>query len=376
MPFLEAVYANEVDAARWAERVLSAADDVFGQQPLQGILVTRHSADLARNEAVFHAGRVIVPNPTLPPHGLNAAIVRDIFYPAGLMMTQLSRIRKMAPEDAQVMYATLETYQIRDAFGIVVHPEPGMTFVMFSGRDHEIHVSKRERQVLTQLALHIEAGYRLRLRPESVKAVVKPDGTVLHREQDAPEADRLTAHAKHVDRARTRRNRSSMDAIDPWTALVNGSVSLVERIEGAQRFYLMIENAPNRQPLRALSRSEIEVVAQASRGLSSKLVSYALGVSPSTVSARLASAAEKVGLASRSELIRVAALLSRDPRAGFDDVALTLAERDVLKLVAQGLSNAEIATMRNRSVRTIANQVATLLRKTQSPTRRALVARR
>jgi len=47
----------------------------------------------------------------------------------------------------------------------------------------------------------------------------------------------------------------------------------------------------------------------------------------------------------------------------------------VKALLAQGLSNGEIAQIRNRSLRTIANQVPPPLKKTESATRRALVAR-
>jgi DNA-binding NarL/FixJ family response regulator len=42
--------------------------------------------------------------------------------------------------------------------------------------------------------------------------------------------------------------------------------------------------------------------------------------------------------------------------------SLTAAQRAVLALLAQGLTNAEIATRRKTSPRTVANQVASLLR--------------
>ncbi len=72
------------------------------------------------------------------------------------------------------------------------------------------------------------------------------------------------------------------------------------------------------------------------------------------------------------ELVRVAAMLTRDPRARFSETTLTTAERDVLGLLRQGLTNREIARIRCRSVRTIANQVAALLQKTGAANRRAL----
>lgn len=49
--------------------------------------------------------------------------------------------------------------------------------------------------------------------------------------------------------------------------------------------------------------------------------------------------------------------------------ALSAAERDVASLVAEGKTNAEIARARRTSIRTIANQVAAILRKLGVPSR-------
>ena len=54
---------------------------------------------------------------------------------------------------------------------------------------------------------------------------------------------------------------------------------------------------------------------------------------------------------------------------------LTDAERDVLARVVRGDSNAEIAKARKSSVRTVANQVASLLRKTRAKSRYDLIRR-
>lgn len=97
-------------------------------------------------------------------------------------------------------------------------------------------------------------------------------------------------------------------------------------------------------------------------------------MSESAVSHRLARTATKVGAATRADLLRIAAMLVRAPhvpRPALD--VLTPSEQEVLELVATGLTNEEIATIRSRSVRTIANQVASLLRKSGAPSRRALL---
>jgi DNA-binding NarL/FixJ family response regulator len=55
--------------------------------------------------------------------------------------------------------------------------------------------------------------------------------------------------------------------------------------------------------------------------------------------------------------------------------SLTTAEQQVLRLVARGASNAEIAAMRGTSARTVANQVAGLLRKLGAGSRFHLIGR-
>ena len=63
------------------------------------------------------------------------------------------------------------------------------------------------------------------------------------------------------------------------------------------------------------------------------------------------------------------------PEARKEVEGLTDAERDVLARVARGASNAEIAKERKTSVRTVANQVASLLRKTSAKSRYDLIRR-
>ena len=59
--------------------------------------------------------------------------------------------------------------------------------------------------------------------------------------------------------------------------------------------------------------------------------------------------------------------------AGASLLSLTPAEREVTADLLRGLSNREIAAKRNRRVRTIANQVASVLAKVGAGSRRTLV---
>lgn len=60
--------------------------------------------------------------------------------------------------------------------------------------------------------------------------------------------------------------------------------------------------------------------------------------------------------------------------AGTAPASLGAAEREVLALIRAGLSNAAIARARRRSVRTVANQVSSILRKLGATSRAALTA--
>jgi DNA-binding NarL/FixJ family response regulator len=385
---LEAAQQAVRDDNDWARSVANAAKGLFitTHEPSLGVVQHSPSCDSANYLALS------IPSPAGRRESdlsvLGVSGFRAFYYPPTTATTHLEIQRRFSPEMAimatefrrrleseTVDVGVLSTRRlgVRDAVGLFAYPEPGIIVSLFAPHDGEISLSRYERTLLARVALHLETSYRLRRRPEVLKAVLDLDGRVLERSDDAPDSHLLTAHAASV--TRTRQRQPGTEALDLWPALVSGRLSLVERGSGAKRRYLLVENPAPSQPFRALSPTEVEVVSQAARGHTTKMIAYALGVSPSAVSTRLASAAAKIGASSRMELVRVAAMLTHDPRARFVDIALSDAERDVLELLQHGLSNEEIAKMRSRSVHTIANQVASLLRKTKSTSRRALVVR-
>ncbi len=148
-----------------------------------------------------------------------------------------------------------------------------------------------------------------------------------------------------------------------WAALASGAYGVVVE----ERVYLFVTPA---RPSRPLTPAELVVVDAAARALRGKEIAYTLGIAPSTVSATLSSAAAKLGLSS-TDLARLARALVVGPNDA-NERSLSDAEREVLALLLEGKSNAEIARARNRSIRTIANQVASILRKTDSASRHVL----
>lgn len=239
-----------------------------------------------------------------------------------------------------------------------------------------LSISTRDRRLLVQVALHLEVGLRLRLKQGAEIGVLCPDGRVLHAEGSlrgaATGRAELSHHVTQVERTRTRRERTASTATDAWSALVSGEWGIVERTDSdGKRHYVVIQTHCSPR-LKALSPLETQVAELSARGLTGKAVAYALGIARPAVSEALFSATLKLGLGSRTELVALFARLLGTPRDARLQSALTEAERDVLSLVRMGLTNAAIATARRSSERTVANQVAALLKKLVVPSRRAL----
>lgn len=379
---LEATAAPASSEAEWAGRVLEAAAPVLRtvRDPVflshVGVI---HAGDGSSISPLFSAGDFTPQSlnvaQTLFFSGGGLAWIKALLYPTAVACTHTEVQSTLDPEMASRLRAWDAQLGIADALGVLVHPEPGKVGILCVGLRRPRRLSRHERARLTRIGLHLEAGWRLRLHPERVVAVLEPSGKVVHQEAGAPGRDELARRVRAVERARTRRERTNVESLDLWQALIGGRASLVERWEAGRRQYYVVENPPATHPLRAFTRGEVEAVSYAARGLSAKLTAYALGVGDARVSQQLASAAAKMGVATRMEVVRIAAMLVRDPRAHFDEGVLTTAEREVLALVDRGLSNEAIARIRSRSVRTIANQVAALLRKTGATSRRALAAR-
>lgn len=376
---LEATAAQAESDDAWAARIVEVtapifrADDDCVFSSHVGIV---HTPDCAQAAPLFVAGdqRTISEGQSLVIE-LGAEWFRSLFYPPRMVMSHSEMMPSLAPDIAARLRAWDAHSGVADVVGVLFHPSPGRVGVLCAGFTKSRRLDRHQRASLTRVGLHIEAGWRLRLHPERVLAVLEPSGKLAHLEDGAPPRAELEHRVRAVERARTRRERTHVESLALWRTLIAGHASLVERTEAGRRRYFVVDNPPASQPLRAFTRGEVDAVSYAARGLPAKLIGYALGIGDARVSHQLASAAAKVGVATRTEMIRIAAMLLHDPHAHFEDGALTAAERQILELLDQGLSNQAIARIRQRSVRTIANQVAALLKKTGASSRRALAAR-
>jgi len=376
----EAAYAPARDDAAWMENVIDGVKGALSHPIEVGMQLITHDADFAEPVNVVKAfppawGQLETDQVMM----LRGEIARNTFYPPFTVGSHVDLFPLLDEENGARLRDWRRGVGLGDCLAMITHPAPNTVLLCFAFYANELtQLSPRDRRVLTQAALHIESGYRLRHRPEMVRAELTPDGQILDTiipTDDVPANDVLEMHAAKIKRARSKQHRSTPEALELWTSLIEGRVTLTPRDRGSERRYVVLDNPISTHPLLALSKGERDVITLAARGLSTKLTAYALGISSATVSSRLGSIARKLGLASRTELVRIAAMLARDPRADLPEKELTAAEQDILDLLRLGLSNRDIATRRSRSVRTIANQVASLLRKTGSTSRRQLVAR-
>ncbi|AKV02293.1 hypothetical protein AKJ09_08956 [Labilithrix luteola] len=377
---VEAAYAEAKDDTAWAARLIDAIRPVFPHAVGAGIHLFEHAPNRAVTgirylaaEGSSQLNRSISPG-TVRRIGHEAVI--QYYFPRRLVTTHLEIDRVVDAKSRDVVREFRKSVGIVDALGMVGHAEAGLGFVFHFGFEERVTLARHVRERLSLVALHVESALRLRYRPESALAILSPDGVVHHLTPESASPEVLRRQVAQIEASRKGRARREPESLATWEALLDGRVSLVERTIAGKRYYLLLENAPARRGMRKLSKREVGVVRMAARGLPSKLVSYGLGLSPQAVSLSLSSAAGKLGLSSRTELVRLASTFAADPTAEFDLTTLTDVERATLALVRQGLSNREIAEARGRSTNTVANQIATILRKTKADSRRALIAAR
>jgi DNA-binding CsgD family transcriptional regulator len=208
----------------------------------------------------------------------------------------------------------------KDAFAFSVVDGEGTMHVFVASSADDVSVAAQTDSLMwKRLALHLGASARLHNQAGSiedgeVEAVIEPSGKLVHA-QDAC-AEQSTRQAlreitKRIERARTKRGRTDAnEALSLWEGLVLGRWSLVDHFDSdGRRFVLARRNDPNAPVPGELTRRERQIVFYASMSIAHKNIGYALGLSTSTVATHLRTALDKLGLASRAELIAMVASL-------------------------------------------------------------------
>jgi len=304
-----------------------------------------------------------------------AALTSSSFFsaPPGLIHVT-SASASISPSEYAAWVAELAggvPVKVASLFG---RPTTDTSFAIGLSRADLTSWDHRLREALLRVRVHVEASLRLRLvTPECAVARIFPSGEFELLESGSiwlPRPTNLVRRVRVIERARHPEVRNLM-GLRAWPALVDGCHSLVEREHRGRRVYVALLNPPGKAAAATLNDRESGIVELASQGLSNRHVAYALGLTGSQVSHALALVARRMKLDSRAELARHVASQTERRQSG-QNHPLTAAERGVLVLVQRGLSNEAIAKLRNSSPRTVANQVASLLRKLGASNRRAL----
>ena len=199
------------------------------------------------------------------------------------------------------------------------------------------------------------------------------------------------SRSAHSERASQVRHRL-------WRELLgdNFAVSSIGRVDA--RFLVVLRRRPLRHTgQRALSPRQVQVIELLVQGRSNGEIADMLGARESSVVSHATRALGKLGLPRREQAVVVAAACrgpagAQAPVAGQGDIVgdrttlcaqacdaslaeLTPALREVALLVAAGSTNAEIASLRRTSPRTVANQVADIFRLLRLTGRGRLTAR-
>lgn len=176
-----------------------------------------------------------------------------------------------------------------------------------------------------------------------------------------------------------------------WKELTSGRWAVRSRHEEDSGIVLVFSRRGRTStPLTARQKQALELAA---RGQPLKHIAHEMSTSVSTASTHIASALERLGFSRADACLLLAACSSGDgpvaPRPGIEAVlavrldvdrlsladALTRAEREVARAILRGHSNAKIAADRQRSLRTVANQVAVIFRKLGVSSRAELLAK-
>jgi DNA-binding NarL/FixJ family response regulator len=375
---LEAAQSPEPDLQAWANEVVSAAAFLLDYGCGFGMNVTRRGPRDSLEVEVFE-GRGTARDATI--YSLyerftaeqNGASI-DSLWRSRRPVLKLSAVVRQPTPTLQELYTCTEAV---DSLGMLASAGTGRYFSLFGYLPAGQHVSPQARAMLACAKPHIEVALRMRCDPNLVPiAVLTADGKLLHVEEGAvwpAHTLDVEAYVRCLENSRARRSvQSGMSGA--WPDLCSGRLSLAERTDtDGRRHYVLFETREPKSEPNQIGPSDRKLVEHFLNDMNGKQVALEMKVSEAQVSTRLSAIAGALGLRDRAELLRLAAVLrpyrERDARS----CKLTQAECEVMAQLELGLSNEQIADKRGRSVRTVGNQVASILCKTASPTRRSLI---
>lgn len=316
---VEAAYSLDGDEAQWLGGVLDVARPLMPHAP-RAYALTYDASDPRgmRFETVVTRdfprgkGRAEI---EFAHMGLAAADVERAF--GRTACATASQVLDGAHHE-KLRLATFAPFGVRDSFGVNSMDPTGRGSMLVGLLPRTSRVDVDTVGVWTRVAAHLAAGRRLRRAlggplprdpstHEQVEAVLDGRGKLHHATGDEAKRARarLASAAVEIERARGKRRARGAEAIVGWRAMVGARWSLVDHFErDGKRYLVAVRNEAPIDALRQLSLRERQVVGFALLGHANKVIAYELGVSPSTVGVLLGRANRKLGLASRSQLLK------------------------------------------------------------------------
>jgi DNA-binding NarL/FixJ family response regulator len=336
LSILEAVYSESEDEDTWLGSVLNAAtaslDSGLGAMvgtyrlgkgaSLQTLKIVRaHGAcsDLKKAMEAADLASAIGSRPDAEP------VIEGMFpsRPAAGLFSRLSGLGPSWRWDPTFRpfweRAGPSVRTARDVFGVVGTGHSDRGPVLVSVVRSAAGPSTAVVTAWTRIAAHLALGFRLvRSLRARVDAVLDPAGRVHHlgAALTAEERASLSASARAIEVARGRLRRTNPDrAIALWKGLISGRWTLVDHFDTDGRRYVLAKRNVRERPWHTLTHRESSAVALAAQGQPHKVIASALGIALTSVSARLARAAEKIGVESRMELVSAYRAAREDPGA-------------------------------------------------------------
>jgi len=315
---VEAAYALELPQSHWLKAVLKAARPSLdgGQGMFCGLYDAADPAQLRLTELVGSG----IPEETIEmirfaAQGARSNIISRARWEVCSTLSQA--VGADALDTIPAMVAAREAFGVHDILGLNAG-DPTLQGCIFAAPLMKAKpLTRHFQQTWSRIASHIAAGFRLRRQLDQItskglegaEAVLDPGGKIEHVEgiaEDKATRAALRGAALAIDKARTRKMRDEEPekAVAQWETLVSGRWSLVDHFEKDGRRYVLARKNDPFVPGDKLSLRERQVVGFVALGHSNKLIGYELGISASTVATHLTSAAKKLELGSRLELIK------------------------------------------------------------------------
>jgi DNA-binding CsgD family transcriptional regulator len=331
---VEAAYLRNDDLQKWLENLVRVADAALsGGRGVFGIVIENEgdtteagvgtiddpgkspTGDNFANRAKIHATSYS----GLPDRILETAAplfeftpnetVRQQYVTGGPVGTLSSVFAKVRGFDKRLMATG-----VADAVYLRASDASGIELVLAIPGERPIRIPAARRLLLSYVASHVKTAYRLRakcsdaLSNDDVEAIMSPDGKIEHARGGALEGDSrevLRAAALACLRAKSR-TVDAEAALAEWRALFHGRWSVVDHADtDGKMFVVARRNEPKTPQIKGLNARENLVAALAARGYSNKEIQYELGWPLSTVASCLTSAIFKLGVSSRTALVRV-----------------------------------------------------------------------